>query len=265
MMAAVGSDDRFVLLGVEHLGALTVIALATAILATTLRHFRDRPSGRGVCRTICWSLAVAMIASQFVEQIRLIAGDAWTVQESLPLHLCDLAVFAVAFVLVCVAERPRPQGASADPRLGNARRLQQTFYELTYFWSLGGTVQALLTPDLADSFPSPWCVQYFVSHGTVVVSVLVLTISLGMRPGPGSVLRAWILTNAVAVMVMLFNAAAGANYMYLCGPPGYPSLYDHFGPWPWSLITLEIVGTVIFVLCYAPIWLMKRLGQEHRR
>jgi uncharacterized membrane protein YwaF len=45
-----------------------------------------------------------------------------------------------------------------------------------------------------------------------------------------------------------------ANYMYLLGPPENPTLYDMFGPWPWALLTLVVVGTLIFLICYTPFW-----------
>lgn len=258
-------SSGFALLGADHLGALAGIAVVTAILATALRRFRDRRGERFVRRTVCWSLAATALASQVAKQIHLIVGGAWTVQESLPLHLCDLAVPVVALVLVCAAERSGRDDASVYAQRSSVRRLGQNLYELAYFWGLGGTVQAILTPDLDDSFPGLAYIQYFTSHGAVVVSVLVLTVGLKMRPRPESVLWVWLMTNALAATVMLFNAVTGSNYMYLCGPPEHPSLYDYFGPWPWSLITLEVVGTAILILCYTPFWLTQQLGRGHDR
>jgi uncharacterized membrane protein YwaF len=208
---------------------------------------------------------VAALASQVAGQIRLIVGGTWTLQESLPLHLCDIAIPVVALALACAAGGPRPADAAVPSRLCGAEGLGQTLYELAYFWGVGGTTQALLTPDIDYSFPSLAYIRYFAGHGGILVSIVVLTIGLKMSPRPGSALRVWLVTNALAVVVILFNAAAGSNYMYLCGPPQRPSLYDYFGSWPWSLLTLEIVGTAILILCYAPFWLARQVGRRRSR
>jgi uncharacterized membrane protein YwaF len=260
-VASAPSSDHLGLFGGDHLAALAVIAIAAAALTTMLRRVAGRPCECFCRRTVCWSLAVIVAASQVAEQIGLIGSGTWTVQESLPLHLCDLAVPVVVLALVCVAEAPYLAGTPLRPSRNNTERWGQTLCELAYFWGLGGTVQALLTPDIDDPFPSPEYIRYFTGHGGIVVSVLVLTIGLKIRPRRGSVLRVWLITNALALAVMAFNAGTGSNYMYLCGPPSHPSLFDYFGPWPWSLITLEVVGIVILALCYAPFWLTRRRGQ----
>jgi hypothetical integral membrane protein (TIGR02206 family) len=124
-------------------------------------------------------------------------------------------------------------------------------------------VQALLTPDLNDAFPNPAYFAYFAEHGGIVVAVVVMTAGLGMRPGRGALWRVWLLTNALTIPIAAINAVLGSNYMFLCGPPENPSIYDYFGPWPWSLITLEVVGTAILALCYLPFWLSCRFGRRN--
>src|ERR1700687_4832787 len=69
-------------------------------------------------------------------------------------------------------------------------------YELAYFWGLSGTLQALVTPDLAEDFPSLHFITFQILHAGVVVAVLYLTLGLGMRSGPGSILRARLLLHS---------------------------------------------------------------------
>src|SRR5206468_2817543 len=63
---------------------------------------------------------------------------------SLPLQLCDAAIFVAAAALW-------------------TRR--QVLVEVTYFWGLAGTIQALLTPGLPQHFPSYPYVQYYIALG----------------------------------------------------------------------------------------------------
>ena len=64
--------------------------------------------------------------------------------------------------------------------------------------------------------------------------------------------------------MLAFNTLIGSNYMFLNGPPKNPSIYDYFGPWPLSLLTLIVVAWVIMTLCYSPYWVMDRLRRGAR-
>lgn len=232
---------RLELFGPDHLAALLVIAAAAVVLALLSRRSIAR-------RAVCWSLCAGLIGFEAGGWIRDVAVGTWTVQDSLPLHLCDLAIFACVAALAGAARRK-----SAGP---------SRLYELAYFWALGGTMQALFTPNIQDVFPSPAYILFFGSHGAVVAAVVVMTFGLGMRPGRGAILRVWLTTNGVAAVVMLVNWVVGANYMFLCDPPKRASLFSLFGTWPWSLLTLEIVGTVILVLLFLPFRLGSRRGAD---
>ena len=243
----------FLLFGPAHLCALATVGLIAAALCVTLRHATASPDGAGRSRFICGALAVVLIASVGADQVVLAARGEWSVQHSLPLHLCDIAVILCAVALVELARRPQQVTVGQSPRA-----YLQTVYELTYFWGLGGTTQALLTPDIEEGFPSFVWVQFFAAHGGIVVSILAMTIGLRMRPRPGSAARTWLVTAALAPPVMLIDWLLGANYMFLCGPPEQPTLYDYLGPWPWTLLSLAGLGAVLMWLCYLPFWVLDR-------
>jgi Integral membrane protein (intg_mem_TP0381) len=79
------------------------------------------------------------------------------------MHFCDWATIAVVLAL-CFR--------------------WQWSYELAYFWSLGGTLQALLTPDIVTDFPTIWFLVFFIGHGAVIVSVIFLR-EAAARVAPG--------------------------------------------------------------------------------
>ncbi len=257
----------------SHWAAITVVVVASAVFSVLLRRTAAMAVGAAIRRWTCWGLAALLFGGAIAEQIYEVATGTWRLQESLPLHLCDIGVFVTALALLGEA-REQKQGdvlafgvgdglGLADRGVRGTRfRIRQQLYELAYFWGVGGTVQAVLTPDLNEVFPSFPCIRYFMLHGGLIVAVVMMTLGLRKRPRPGAVVRAWLLTAALAPPVMLVNWLAGSNYMYLAGPPAHPSLYDSFGRWPWSLLTLVVVGTGFFMLCYLPFWVVDRRRRE---
>jgi uncharacterized membrane protein YwaF len=267
------ADEPLPLFGPDHAGALlfTVVAAvgATVVLRSAARFGPAAAIRAGVCR----ALAVLLILNEIVNHARQALDGVWTVQKSLPLHLCGLGIYVAAAALWLAARREQAGGAAEaslrsrtglarepppGPSRGQAAAADQVLYELTYFWGLGGSVQALLTPEIPDRFPSIAFLTFFFGHAAMVVSALALTLGLGRRPRADSVRRVWWITLGAAAVVFVINAATGANYMYLRGRPDRPSLYDYFGPWPWALLTLVGVATVVFWLLYLPFWFVDR-------
>ena len=124
--------------------------------------------------------------------------------------------------------------------------------ELTYFWGLAGTLQAVLTPDLHVGFPSLEFVQFVVGHLGIVLAALYLVVGLRIVPRPGAAVRVFTITVAYAALIGAFNWLTGSNYMYLAAPPENPSLLSLLGPWPWYLLSATGVAIVLFAVLDAP-------------
>jgi uncharacterized membrane protein YwaF len=254
------------LFGAEHTTVLVVTAGVAAAFVIALRRTHHHPRGPLVRQVVCWTVTLAMLTAFAIGQAEQVLSGTWSLHESLPLHLCGFGLFITAASLVLAAGNPDPVRWHTGARDLRFRPLdlRQRLLEIAYLWGIGGTSQAILTPDVIGTFPAVSCLRYFFEHCGILVGVLVLTLGLGMRPWPGTVSRVWWLTLLLAVLVMAANALLGANYMYLCGPPANPTLYDYFGPWPWSLIPLVLVGTLILWLCYSPYWIMDLLTRRRR-
>lgn len=244
-------DPPFVMFGVDHAAGLLAVALLSAGLSALLARFRG-PAGRLRARAVCRTIAGLLLVYAVSWPLYRLAVGQWRVADSVPLHLCDLAVFVTAAALVVAVPHDL---AHATPARSAARR--QWWFELAYYWVLGGTTQALLTPDLRFGFPHFQYLKFFAGHGLTVVAVCILLFALRRRPRPGSALRAWAFTLALLPAVGLFNWLTGSNYMYLCGPPRNPSLFDYFGPWPLSVLTLILAALVMMHVCYAPFWILR--------
>jgi hypothetical integral membrane protein (TIGR02206 family) len=214
----------------EHIGALCVIAAGTVLLVVAAR----RSGGRGLR-----IFAVVLVVDEVSWWLYVLSGGvpgselAW----SLPLQLCDVAIFVAAAAL------------------WTRRRL---LVELTYFWGLAGTIQALLTPDLPQRFPSYPYWQYYIAHGGVVAAALVLVIGLRLAPRPRAVLVVGGLTLAYAAFVGGVDALTGANYMYLRAKPPSPTLLDAMGPWPLYILAATFVAAALFAILDAPFRITRR-------
>jgi uncharacterized membrane protein YwaF len=79
---------------------------------------------------------------------------------------------------------------------------------------------------------------------------------------PGAIRRIFGLLAGYAVVVGIFNAFAGANYMYLCRKPTNPSLLDLLGPWPVYLLGGAAVALALFWLLWLPVCLTMSENRE---
>ncbi len=210
------------LLAPEHVGALVAIAAATVALVVLAR--------RSPGAWLRW-MAVVLVVVEVSWWVYLLAGGVpgSALAYSLPLQLCDAAIFIAAAAL------------------WTRRRL---LVEVTYFWGLAGTIQALLTPDLPQHLPSYPYLQYYTAHGGVVAAALVLVV--GLRIFPEHLLRVIGITLAYVALVGLVDAVTGANYMYLRARPPTPTLLDVLGPWPVYILSASGIALVLFAVLYAP-------------
>lgn len=212
------------LLSADHIGALLVIAAATAILVVAARR---RPGA--------WIkvLAGVVVVDEVSWWVFLAAGGQPGSQlfQVLPLQLCDVATFIAA---------------------GALWWRKPLLIEVTYFWGLAGTIQALLTPDLPQPFPSYPYFQYYIAHGGVIAAALVLVVGLRHHPRRNAVVKVAGLTIAYAALVGVLDLMTGANYMYLHAKPSSPTPLDFMGPWPWYIIPAAVVAVVLFAVLDAP-------------
>lgn len=222
------------LLAAEHLGAVAVIGVVTATLVIAAR-LRPGPWTTIAAR----ALAVVLVGAELGWWIYL-AGTHANRSElayALPFQLCDAAIFVSAVALW-------------------SRR--QLLVEVTYFWGLAGTIQAVITPDLPQHFPSFLFIQYYTAHGGVVAAAVLLVVGLGQWPRRNAIYRVGALTVAYAAFVGLLDAATGANYMYLRAKPASATVLDLMGPWPWYIGAAALVAIALFVILDAPFRVLRR-------
>jgi hypothetical integral membrane protein (TIGR02206 family) len=176
-------------------------------------------------------LAVLILLAFATDHVVAIARGDWSLDRYLPLHLTD----AVTIVAAIALWTGRPLAV-----------------ELTYFWALTASLQAVLTPDLGESFPDPYFWTYFVTHSGAVVGACLLLFGRKLRPRPGAVRRAFVATACVASAAAVANLLTGGNYMFLREKPDSGSLLDLMGPWPWYIATAALLALALFAALDAP-------------
>jgi len=224
------------LLATEHVAALFVIAVTTVGLVVAARK---RPGE--------WLkvLAVVLVVDEVSWWVYLLFGGVpgSRFAQSLPLQLCDVAILITAAAL------------------WTRNRLA---VEVSYFWGLAGTIQALFTPDVPQHFPSYPYFQYYIAHGGVVAASLILVVGMRLHPRPWAVVRVAGLTIAYAALVGITDAVTGANYMYLRSKPPSPTLLDVLGPWPVYIFSATLIAFVLFAILDAPFALRRVLSSGQR-
>jgi hypothetical integral membrane protein (TIGR02206 family) len=208
-----------------HLSLIGAIAIAAATLAILCRYERIPP------RPLRLILGYGLALNEIIWWIYRYSREGVHL-PNLPLQLCDATVWTS--VLACLTLRP-------------------ALVEFTYFAGTAGAGMALVTPDLVFPWPSYPAFYFFLAHGGIVIAIAVLVFG-GIAPlRRGAVWRAFGMLLAYALVVGLFDAASGANYMYLRGKPGNRSLLDAFGPWPWYLFVTAAVTLALFWLLWLPV------------
>jgi hypothetical integral membrane protein (TIGR02206 family) len=208
-----------------HLAALAVLVTATA---GSVWIARRRP-GRATA-TVASILAALILAAWAGEYVADVINGTWTLKSSLPLQLTDAVSLTTAVALLT-----RRRGA----------------VELAYFWSLSASLQATLTPDLGQNFPSVYYFTYFTYHVGAVVAGCLLVFGCGLYPRPRAAWRAFGLTLAFAAVSGTADLVTGGNYMYLRFAPQHNSLLSLMGPWPWYIAAGALIGLVMLLVLQA--------------
>jgi len=222
-----GLGEPFRFFSLPHLSVLCLVIVINMLIFLG----RDRLKGEHTKRSISLWMAFLLLLSEILLRAWEAYNGIWSVQGSLPLHLCSVSLIMCIVMLVS---------------------REYSIFEITYFWGLGGASQALLTPDLTYPFPHFVFFLFMGSHALIVTACLWMRFVEGYRPGFNSLLKSFAALNLYMLVIAAINTALESNYLYICQKPGNPSLLDYLGPWPWYILVLEAVAFAAFLLYYMP-------------
>jgi hypothetical integral membrane protein (TIGR02206 family) len=217
---------EFRLWGTDHISALVVIGALGLLVIFLCRRLRESRK-----KLVGYFLGTSLAAYTAAIYYTLFASGTFDPSWALPLELCHWVLIATVVALF------------THNRLAS---------EIAYFWGLGGTLQAIATPDLLHGFPSWDFIFFFWGHGATVVGILFLIAAGKFRPSPRSIIRVFLALNLYAALAGTIDFFTGWNYGYLRHKPETSSLLDYLGPWPWYLLSLEAFALAIFIILILP-------------
>ncbi|MCE5168828.1 TIGR02206 family membrane protein [Paenibacillus profundus] len=219
-----------------HLFVLALFACSILCLYTFRNSLREKRAGN----IVRFSLVTVLVLSELSLNVWYIWHGQYDVKDTLPLELCTISLYLSVAMLIW-----------------KSRRL----FQIVYFVGIGGALQALLTPALDYDYPHFRFIEFFAAHIAIILAVLYMLWVEGYRPTLKSVFAAMGFLNLLLVAVGTVNAMTGGNYMFLARKPETASLLDVLGPYPWYLLSLEVVACLVFLLMYLPFAISARVRQ----
>jgi hypothetical integral membrane protein (TIGR02206 family) len=214
--------------GLPH---VTVIFL-TIVLPFALAAIVRRSKSQRLEKIIIGVLSAVLILNYVIYLIFIRSRGLVDWRQMLPMQMCDWGM-----VVVIVAMWT-----------GNQR-----WFEVAYFWGIGGTLQAVLTPNLHFGFPDWRFISFFTSHCGIIVGVIFLMLTRRYRPYPMSIVRVWLWSEFYFVVTLIVDELTGVNYGFLLHKPEAFSILSFLSDSrPLYLLQLHGVALLFFLALYVP-------------
>lgn len=221
-------DALFPVFGFVHLAVISGIILIPLGLGLITR----RTGSQRLDLAISVALSLPLFTNYCGYAIYLWQHDLFFWRQALPFQLCDWAM--VTIIVALLTRRPR-------------------WTEVSYFWGIGGTFQALLTPNLQVNFPDIRAISFFVGHGGIVAGVIYFLVARRFRPTLNSVWRTLAWSQLYLVMTLLVDHLTGVNYGFLLHKPVAASILDYLSDTRWLyILELEGLALLFFAILYLP-------------
>lgn len=218
--------ERDLFLTFEHIVALYLFGCSVVWLYLHRHHV--------YMSQVRWIIFGTLVLSEVSLIIWSVVTGVWDIRYNLPLHLCTISLLSSSYMLI---------------------KNSYNVFEIIYFFALGGALQAIITPELFYTFPHFRFFHYFIAHFAIILAVLYMVWVCKFTITFRSAFKSFFVLNVIAVFVFFVNKVTGANYMFLARKPATPSILDWLGPYPWYILSLEIIAMVLFLLLSVPFYL----------
>lgn len=214
--------------GTAHIVVILLTIALPFLLAFAVRRTRSRAVERGIVAALTLMLVIDYVG--YLVFVRRVTDLAW--REMLPMQMCDWAMIVIIVAMWSGRQR---------------------WFEVAYFWGIGGTLQAVLTPNLTYAFPDFRFISFFVAHCGIIVSVGFLMLTRRYRPQLMSVVRAFLWSELYFFVTLAVDQATNVNYGFLLHKPEAQTLLSLLSDYrPLYLLQMHILALVFFGILYLP-------------
>src|SRR5438552_9483326 len=214
--------------GLPHLTVIFLTVVLPFVLATIVR----RTKSQRLENVIIGVLSAVLVLNYVVYLLFIRSQGVVDWRQMLPLQMCDWGM-----VVVIVA---RWTGS-------------QRWFEVAYFWGIGGTLQAVLTPNLLFGFTDWRFISFFTSHCGIIIGVVFLMLTRRYRPYLMSIVRVFLWSELYFVVTFITDKLTDVNYGFLLHKPEAFSILSFLSD-SWLLYLLQMHGLALsfFLALYAP-------------
>lgn len=230
------TSNRFVAFSTMHWYPILLISiLMLSYIYLAKKYLNDRQ--QVIFGTVLATIPALCVINRMV--FTSIEGT-FTIQEELPFHLCRMLALILPFVMYYKNKK---------------------WFGITYFFTMVGTLQALLTPDLPQAAPHYSYASYWILHGVLIYLPIYCIVVFGFKIKRKDFINAVIAGNVYLLITIVVNYLIGSNYFYTRHKPPSASLLDYLGPWPWYILSVELLALVLFILAWLPFWFGKNVNK----
>lgn len=221
----------------EHIMPIVISVVLGAVLIYFAKNKLNKRAQNIIFNFIGFFIAGIVV----VYHIRLALTTDYLISRDLPLFLCSLLALLIPFLTYY---------------------RKYWMYEIMVFWVLAFTTQAIVTPELFESFPSFEYFRYWIVHSGLIIVILYATLVYNYRPTLISIAKSMLALQVYIAIIYVVNLSLGANYSYLMGKPTTSSILDYFGDWPYYIFYVQLVLIPYFLLIYLPFYIAGRIEKR---
>ena len=216
-----------------HIISLIIIAFLIYLIYVLKDKLRDRTKEK-IYSSILGSI---LILHQISLYYWYIDNNKLSLRESLPLYLCRLSLILCILMIFTKSRK---------------------IFDVVYFWGIGGAGIALLFHDTSlFSFPHYIFIQFFISHGGILLSIFFMIFVHNYTPSLASLKRTFKWTIIYFIITIPINYLINSNYSYLRCKPNFP-LLNQISNNPFIYVSLFIISiNLLFLLLYLPFYKTK--------
>lgn len=201
--------------------------ISTTLIIIGFLFFANKTS-KNTQNTLMMFLGAVQIFREIWRQWYLSHLGLWDTADALPLHLCGIASLVSGIIMFYPSQ------------LG---------FEFLALLGVPGAIHSFLTPELAHGENWIQVVEYYISHGSIILITLYLALFKNFKIREKSWITVFALSQVLIIFISLMNYLLESNYMYLCQRPNAPNPLI-IGEWPWYILGFEIVGFIHIFLFY---------------